>query len=95
MVGTGRPGAVASLWARIGVCTVTPGAQVPVSFETSASGSSPVTTNVPRPAFAVGTGEGLLVPLKLQRAGKQALFAQEFARGERELIGSRLGDVVE
>ena len=45
----------------------------------------------PRPAFAIQTGEGLLLPLKLQRAGRRALFAEEFLRGERDFIGSRLG----
>jgi methionyl-tRNA formyltransferase len=45
----------------------------------------------PRPAFAVQTGEGLLLPLKLQRAGRRVLYAEEFLRGERSMIGSRLG----
>ena len=45
----------------------------------------------PHAAFAVQTGEGLLLPLKLQRAGRRALFAAEFLRGERDLIGARLG----
>lgn len=45
----------------------------------------------PRAAFAITTGDGLLVPLKLQRAGKRALFAEEFARGEHALWGERLG----
>ncbi len=44
----------------------------------------------PRPAFAIQTGEGILVPLKLQRAGKRALFAEEFVRGEHDLIGQAL-----
>ena len=45
----------------------------------------------PRPAFAVQTGDGVLLPLKLQRAGKRALFAEEFVRGERGFIGLCLG----
>ena len=45
----------------------------------------------PRAAFAIQTGDGLLAPLKLQRAGKRALFAEEFLRGERGLLGARLG----
>jgi methionyl-tRNA formyltransferase len=50
-----------------------------------------VPAELPRAAFAIGAGAGLLVPLKLQRAGKRALFAQEFARGEHDLIGATLG----
>ena len=45
----------------------------------------------PRPAFAVVTGDGFLLPLKLQRAGKRPVFAEEFLRGERALLGRRLG----
>lgn len=45
----------------------------------------------PRAAFGITTGDGLLLPLTLQRAGKRPLFAEEFARGERELIGTPLG----
>ena len=54
-----------------------------------------VPAELARPAFAVVTGTGLLAPLRLQRAGKQALHAEEFLRGERTLIGSHLGDVVQ
>lgn len=49
----------------------------------------------PRPAFAVVTGDGFLLPLTIQRAGKRSMYAEEFIRGERSLIGSRLGDVIE
>lgn len=49
----------------------------------------------PRPAFAVVTGDGFLLPLRVQRAGKRSMYAEEFFRGERSLAGSRLGDVVE
>jgi methionyl-tRNA formyltransferase len=45
----------------------------------------------PRPAFAVATGDGLLLPLRLQRAGKRPLYAEEFLRGERGFMGARLG----
>lgn len=41
--------------------------------------------------FAVVTGDGLLVPLLVRRAGRNAATAAEFARGVRGLIGSRLG----
>ena len=42
-------------------------------------------------ALAVQTGEGLLVVLRLQQAGRQALPATEFVRGQRHLFGRRLG----
>jgi methionyl-tRNA formyltransferase len=41
--------------------------------------------------FAVQTGEGLLAVLTVQRAGRRALPAADFLRGERGLIGRRLG----
>ncbi len=42
-------------------------------------------------AFAVTSGEGLLVPLLVRRAGRNATTAADFARGARSLIGMRLG----
>jgi methionyl-tRNA formyltransferase len=45
----------------------------------------------PRPAFGVVCGAGILAPLKVQRAGKRVLYAEEFLRGERGLIGAVLG----
>lgn len=42
--------------------------------------------------IAVATGEGVLHLERVQRAGKRAMTAAEFARGERGLIGLRLGD---
>jgi len=44
-----------------------------------------------REALAVQTGQGLLVVLRLQRAGRRALAAAEFIRGQRGLFGRRLG----
>ncbi|MGQ9571858.1 MAG: methionyl-tRNA formyltransferase [Dehalococcoidia bacterium] len=41
--------------------------------------------------LAVQTGEGLLVILRLQRAGRRALTAGEFVRGQRTLFGRWLG----
>jgi methionyl-tRNA formyltransferase len=46
---------------------------------------------LPVPAFAVQTGNGVLLPLVLQRSGRKALSAREFLNGERGLIGRRLG----
>jgi methionyl-tRNA formyltransferase len=40
-------------------------------------------------AFAVQTGDGLLVVLELQRAGRRAVSSPEFARGVPGLIGKR------
>lgn len=40
--------------------------------------------------FAVGTGEGLLVPLRVRQEGKRALAGQEFLRGQRSLLGAWL-----
>ena len=41
--------------------------------------------------FAVQTGEGLLAVIRVQKEGRRALSAREFARGERGLRGRRLG----
>ena len=42
-------------------------------------------------AFAVQTGRGLLVAVTVQKAGRRALPADEFLRGQRGLLGKRLG----
>jgi methionyl-tRNA formyltransferase len=42
-------------------------------------------------AFAVQTGEGLLAVLRVQRAGRRAMTSADFLRGERDLMGRRLG----
>jgi len=44
-----------------------------------------------RGSFAVQTGEGLLAALTVQKAGRRALPAADFLRGERGLVGRRLG----
>jgi len=41
-------------------------------------------------AFAVQTGSGVFVPLKVQRSGRRILTAAEFRRGTPGLIGQRL-----
>lgn len=41
--------------------------------------------------FAVQTGDGLLAVLRVQKEGRRAMPAKEFLRGERGLIGRRLG----
>ncbi len=42
-------------------------------------------------SLGVQTGEGLLVPLRLQRAGHRALGAADFVRGMPGMVGRRLG----
>jgi methionyl-tRNA formyltransferase len=41
--------------------------------------------------FAVVTGRGLLAIIRLQLAGRRALPATDFLRGQRDLMGKRLG----
>ncbi len=41
--------------------------------------------------FAVQTGQGLLAILRLQKEGRRAISSREFLRGERDLLGRRLG----
>lgn len=53
---------------------------------------SPKTAELPRAMFAVQTGNGLLLPLLLQKSGKRVLSAVDFANGERGLIGRRFGN---
>lgn len=43
------------------------------------------------PGFAVATGRGLLAIVRVQLAGRRALTAGEFLRGQRDLMGRRLG----
>jgi methionyl-tRNA formyltransferase len=42
--------------------------------------------------IGVATGKGILLLHEVQLAGKRAMSAGEFARGQREFVGSRLGD---
>jgi methionyl-tRNA formyltransferase len=42
-------------------------------------------------AVAAGTGDGVLYLLKVQMEGKRVMTAEEFVRGQRDFIGSRLG----
>jgi len=41
--------------------------------------------------LAVATGEGALLLTELQLAGKRAMSIEDFARGQRDLVGSVLG----
>jgi methionyl-tRNA formyltransferase len=61
-----------------------------VALDEAQSESVPASAN--SPAFAVQTGDGLLAVLSLQRAGRKAMAAQDFLRGQRDFLGRRLGE---
>jgi methionyl-tRNA formyltransferase len=61
-----------------------------VALDESQSESVPASAN--SPAFAVQTGDGLLAVISLQRAGRKAMAAQDFLRGQRDFLGRRLGE---
>lgn len=50
----------------------------------------PAPTGYPRESFVIATGEGLLLPTVVQRAGRHAVSAAEFRRGYPGLLGTRL-----
>jgi methionyl-tRNA formyltransferase len=67
-------------------------ALLPGEIATFASiASTPPTGHEREAAFVVGTGDGLLTPLTLRRAGRNAVTAAEFARGLRAIDGLRFG----
>ena len=43
-------------------------------------------------SIEVASGSGILKIIRLQRAGKRELSAEEFVRGTRDLVGQRFGD---
>ena len=43
-------------------------------------------------AAAIGTGDGLYIPTRLQMAGKRPLDIADFVNGYRNFVGARLGD---
>ena len=55
----------------------------------------PAPPDLPRESFAIATGDGLLLPLLVQRAGGKPVSAAEFSRGRRGLMGARLGSGAE
>lgn len=67
-------------------------AAVPLPEETSPEVGQVVALNLANKglAFGIGTGQGVLGVLRVQREGKQALSATEFLRGRRQLIGALL-----
>ncbi len=54
------------------------------------SNTAPGTVIQHNDLVAITTGDGLLVPSKLQRAGKKAVASRVFINGYRDFIGSRL-----
>lgn len=68
-------------------------AETPVDSEPGAvlKIASISTPDGPRSALIVRCGDGFLGLLEVQKEGRKVLSAAEFARGERELIGSVLG----
>lgn len=44
------------------------------------------------PAFGVGTGNGILGIIKVQIEGKRAIASEDFVRGQRNFMGTRLGE---
>jgi len=50
-----------------------------------------VAVNDSAAAFGITTGEGILGVIKVQMAGKKAVTAAEFLRGQRQFIGAKLG----
>ncbi len=67
-------------------------AAVPLPEETSPEVGQVVALNLADKglAFGIGTGQGVLGVLRVQREGKQALSATEFLHGQRQLIGALL-----
>ncbi len=75
--------------------------QIREAWPLKGDAAGPAGTIVPAPSdaegpaseagFAVQTGEGLLAVIRVQKQGRQALPAKEFARGERGLLGRRMG----
>ena len=64
-----------------------PGTVVPVPDEEARIPGAP---HEP-PVFGVATGQGVLAVFQVQRAGRRVLSAAEFLRGQRDLLGARLG----
>lgn len=64
-----------------------PGTALPLAREQAGA----VPAQAGHAAFGVQTGEGVLAVLRVQRASRRAMAADEFLRGQRDLPGRRLG----
>jgi methionyl-tRNA formyltransferase len=80
----GQPLRILEAWPLAAEAGEAPGSVVPRPAPAAES-------EAPGAAFAVQTGQGLLGVVRLQRAGRRAMTSAEFLRGERDLIGGRLG----
>jgi methionyl-tRNA formyltransferase len=70
-------------WPLTGASGEPPGAVAPLPSDVEAEAR--------QAGFAVQTGEGLLAVVRVQKEGRRVLPAVEFVRGERGLMGRRLG----
>ena len=67
------------------------GKMVPIYGEKPDESGKVVTLSPPAPAtVGVGTGDGILGLLRVQLEGKREVSVEEFVRGQRDFIGSRL-----
>ena len=67
------------------------GKVVPLYGEKSGEPGEVINLSPPAPAtVGVGTGDGVLGLLRVQLEGKREVSAEEFVRGQRDFIGSRL-----
>ena len=54
--------------------------------------AQPPSESKPMPTFSVQTGDGRLAIARIQRPGRHPLSGDEFLRGQRKLVGQRLGE---
>ena len=71
--------------------TIKEAAPLPIAENLSPGQVVSLPSNTDGAAFAVGTGNGRLGVINLQIAGKKAMSAAEFLRGQRDFIGAVLG----
>lgn len=84
----GQPLRLLETWPLAGVAGAAEGERLP----TGTVVHCPSGAGVPgEPGFAVVAGRGLLAIVRVQLAGRRALAASEFLRGQRDLLGKRLG----
>jgi methionyl-tRNA formyltransferase len=84
----GQPLRLLETWPLAGPTVVARGDRLPAGMVVQC----PSGVEVPgEPGFAVITGRGLLAVVRVQLAGRRALSAGEFLRGQRGLMGKRLG----
>ena len=80
-------------WPLPGESTSPPGTVLPPhSFRKSPPAAPLEALPLPEETFSVQTGSGVLAVLRLQRPGKRALSGLEFLNGQRDFVGTRLGE---